>query len=438
MRTASLVASNTIAQMVAKIATMISTLLIVRLIANPDQGLGQIGYAEYAIIMAYAAYFYIICDFGLNAVVVKEITEDKDKSAHYLSNLLSLRVVGAIGLIMIGLVGLSFISSPSYTTVVKLGIVISLVTILSQGLITTANAFFQTHLQYWRSTIAIITGAAVSLAIAALVHYSAGSLLGYVVAAATGSVVMATISLAQVHLQQPLHPAFDIKLWRYLLITALPLGLAILFNLIYVKSGFFILSLVDKSQYGLLDAAYRLFDIAIVVPVFIVNALYPLLITKLQQDWSEFSRFWRKSLAGLLGVSLVVAAAVWLSAPLIIDLIFNNPDFDQSVTILRWLSLAIPLFFLTNLLLWTTITLGKRVSVVVFYLIGAIISLSLNLWLTPQYGYWAVIGVLIVTEIIVGTLMAGQLAIIWRSKKAGDTNSAEPADIHTIEGGTAS
>ena len=241
MKTIRLLATNTIAQMLGKVATVGSTVLIGRMISSPE-GLGKFGFDEYAIVVAYAAYFYIITDFGFNAIAAKDITEDESKSSSYISNLLTLRLVLALGLIMVGLAALSFI--PSYSTVVKFGIILMLTTIVSQAIFTNGNILFQARLRYFQSTIAVIAGSATSLAGAFIAYSLNGNLYGYLMAIILGSAVMATISLIQVGAAVPIRLKFDWVIWRHVALAALPLGITIVFNLLYIRSGFFILSIL--------------------------------------------------------------------------------------------------------------------------------------------------------------------------------------------------
>lgn len=413
MQTARLLASNTIAQSVSKVATVLTTLIIGRLIASPAQGLGKAGYDDFGIIMAYAAYFYIICDFGLNAVAIKELTAKPDQTAKYLNQLLGLRLALSAGLIILALAVMAFLD---YSTTIKLGILISLITITSQAIITNSNMLFQAKLQYWSATIAVVVGSAVSLSLAYLSFRLQLSVHSYVLAVTVGSLVMASLALWLVNLQQAVRPGFDLAFWRRNLLAALPLGAAIILNLIYIRAGFFILSLHDTSDYGLLSAAYRIFDVALVLPVFIINAIYPLLLQRLEQGWPDFKALWRKSLILMVGGGLAVSLGLWLTAPWVINLTVNNPAFQPSITILRHLSLIVPIFFFSNLLLWTTIALGHRKSVVMFYSLGALLSLTLNLWLVPQFSYNAIIGVTAGVELFITLLMAGQLWLIWHKQ----------------------
>ena len=414
MKTIRLLATNTIAQMLGKVATVGSTVLIGRMISSPD-GLGKSGFDEYAIIVAYAAYFYIITDFGFNAIAAKDITEDESKSSSYISNLLTLRLVLALALIMVGLAVLLFI--PSYPASVKFGIILMLVTIVSQAIFTNGNILFQARLRYFQSTIAVIAGSTTSLASAFIVYSISGNLYGYLLAIILGSVVMAIISLVQVGAAVPVRLKFDWPVWRHVALAALPLGATIVFNLLYIRSGFFILSIHDAGHYGIYTMAYRVFDAVLVLPVFMVNALYPIMIQRLQLGRAEFKRLFVRALLGMVGLAILVTVGVWVLAPVAIWLSTDNQLFNEAIQALRWLSLLVPLFFISNVLLWTLIALERRRLLIVFYGVGAIVSLGLNLWLIPQYGYVSAIAITGVVEGLITLLMGIQVWTLLHNDK---------------------
>ncbi len=426
MKTVRLLATNTLAQMIGKAATVGSTILIGRMISSPE-GLGKPGFDAYTIIVAYAAYFYIITDFGFNAIATKAITEEEQKSASYVSNLLGLRLVLSLGLIMVGLAVLSFI--PAYTTTIKLGIILMLVTIVSQAIFTNGNILFQARMRYVHSTIAVIVGSAVSLAAAFVVYSMSGNVYGYLGAIVLGSIVMAAVSLAQVRAMVPIKIKFDWDTWRYVSFAALPLGMTIVFNLLYIRSGFFILSIHDPDYYGIYTMAYRVFDAVLVLPVFVVNALYPIMVQRLQQGKPVFKRLFIRSLFGMATASLLVMIAMWLLAPVAIWLSTANHVFHEAISALRWLSILVPIFFISNIILWTLITLGRRKLLLVFYGIGAIVSLGLNIWLIPQYGYVAAIAATGIVESLVTLLMGMQVWLILREKDLPQPVGLPPAEV---------
>src|SRR5690606_7772884 len=124
-----------------------------------------------------------------------------------------------------------------------------------------------------------------------------------------------------------------------------------------------------------------------------------------------------RSLIGITGLSIVVAIGIWLLAPLMINVVSsNNPDFAPSVQVLQWLGVTIPLFFVTNILLWTIMTLGKQKALMFYYGIAAILNIGLNIWLIPQYGYLAAIVTTGISEVVALLFMGTHVWILLKSR----------------------
>jgi O-antigen/teichoic acid export membrane protein len=405
-------ATNTVVQMIGKVVTAGTTLLITRMIAD-GHSLGRLGFGEFSIITAYAAYFYILTDFGLNAVGTKHLTEHPEHESMYFSQILVLRLAGSIGLILLGLIFLVFLP---YAPVVKLGCILMLLTIFSQAIITHCNMLFQVRLRYDQSMIAVSVGSLVSLALVFLAYKAGASLLVYIAAMTVGSLLSATMAIFLASLMIPIRPSISVAVWRTALVAALPLGVTVALNLVYFKADAFILSFIRLAPvlhlnnadavavYGL---AYRIFEVALVFPIFLVNALYPLMVKTAKDDYGAFRRLVGKSLIGLAAISFMAMGLLFALSPWLIALASKgNAEFSGSITALRLLVLSLPLFFMSNVLLWTVMALGRQRVLVVFYAIGAIINVALNIWLIPVYGYVAAAIVTGLTEGVTTFLLA--------------------------------
>lgn len=415
--------------MIGKVVTAGSTLLITRLIAS-SEGLGRTGYNEFAIITAYAAYFYILADFGLNAVATKEITEDESRTPKYMANLLSMRLAMSLGLVMLGLAILAFLP---YSATIKLGSMLMLATIVSQAVFTNGNILFQSKLKYHESVLASIVGSMVSLGLVFIVYSLNLGLFGYIAALVAGTASMAIMSLILVGRYVGISLAFDGQLWRHVAVAALPLGITIILNLAYFKSDMFILSIVngdpslqqstsDLYDVGLYSMAYRIFEVFLVLPIYIVNALYPMLVRRASEGAAALRSMFTRALWGMIAVSIVVTAGVWVLAPLMIQLTSaNNPEFNASISALRWLGLTIPLFFVSNLLLWTIMALGRQKVLAFYYGVAAVVNISLNIWLIPQYGYLAAIFTTGITELLTMVMMSIEIWLLFSRKDSPPT-----------------
>lgn len=383
MNTPQKIAYNTAAQMLGKAATTITTLLITVLITRR---FGPSGYGDFTVMMAYAALFYIVSDFGLNAIVTRDLSANEKKTVYYFKNLLAMRLAMGLCLLVIGVVVLAFFP---YSSFVKAGILISLLTIFTQALYTSGNAIFQTKLRYDLSVLAAILGSLTILILAFWVVMRGAGLLPVVGSYVVGGVVMVAASLIFVRgLTGALGLRFDFELWRYLFMSALPLGLATIFTVVLQRADAIMLSLmVGNEAVGFYGASYKIFEFALVFPTFFVNAAYPIMVRHFKDGQERLLRTVKLSGLFLLGVSLLGLVIGWVLSPLMIGVV-AGPEFSESVLALRLLLLGLPAFYLSALFLWLLITLGKQRQVPVVYAVGAAVNLVLNLIFIPRYSFY--------------------------------------------------
>ena len=119
------IAKNTVYQLVGKAASMAITVAVVLIVTR---NYGREGFGWFSLMQAWPALFFVIVDFGINAIATKELTTDWEKASLYISNILSLRV--AFSLILIFILGISLIFFP-YSLWLKTGILLSLMLILT-------------------------------------------------------------------------------------------------------------------------------------------------------------------------------------------------------------------------------------------------------------------------------------------------------------------
>src|SRR3989344_5916433 len=175
------------------------------------------------------------------------------------------------------------------------------------------------------------------------------------------------------------------------------------FLFLFFRADSFILTLTrTTAEVGVYGLAYKVFEVALVLPTFFMNAVYPLLLK--QQNFQfpipnfQFKRTMRHSFWFLLGTSFVAVVVLWFAAPL---LTMIKSDFSASIPALRVLSLGLPFFFLTSLTMWTLIALKKQWALAGIYGLSMVINIALNLWLIPVYGYMAAAWITVLSEGVV-------------------------------------
>jgi O-antigen/teichoic acid export membrane protein len=177
-----------------------------------------------------------------------------------------------------------------------------------------------------------------------------------------------------------------------------PIGLMLIFNLVYFRADMILLSIFKTSHdVGIYGLSYKFFDFLIALPLFLSNAVYPLLL-KTRNNSQEFFNLTRKYFLVFLGTSLLVIIPFWFISPLFI---LVKSDFAASVIPFRILLFSLPFFFTTSFMQWILITLGKQKYLMIVYLLSTVLNIVLNIVFIPQYSYIACAIITLVSEALV-------------------------------------
>lgn len=401
------IAINTLAQILGKIFSG-GTMLIITMMTIRHFGVEDFG--KLTAILAYVAYFYLLADFGFNAIVVREAAKNKKRAPFYFSSLISLRVFVASLLILLALLALSILPSPYNQPLVRQGILLVAITIFVQAILTSTNAVFQFNLRYDQSAVAVGIGSLTALVLVFLFIKRGFPLLSLVLAFTIGGLVMAITALGLAKRQLPqLSFLIEPKIFKKLFLLTLPLGLTLIFNLVYFKIDKFLIPVFRSfRELGLYETAYKVFDISLVFPVFFMNAAYPVM-AKIHDKTRRHQAF-KKAFVVLLSTSFLGLAIGLPAAPLIIKVIAGQ-DLPLSILVLRILFCSLPIFFLSALLMWDLILRNQQRSLVLIYGTGLIVNLALNLIFIPKFGILAAAIITGITEAVVLVLLFGR----WRA-----------------------
>ncbi len=423
-----LVAKNTISQLVGKFISSGATLLASILLAR---AFGLDGYGDYTKITTYIALFFLLADFGLNAVYLERIhsVSNQEQKQALWRVLATMRLVSSFVLMFVALAILSFLPQgigQGYTASVRLGIIVFAPAILFQAVITNANALFQERLRYDLATAAVVVGSLVTLLLTWIVAVGVSSHLGPIMASVAllvGTATTAVVSLLLAKRFSGFSLSFDKTLLRSLVTSGIPLGVTLILNQVYFRADSFILTLTRTTQdVGLYGFAYKIFEVPLVVPTFFMNAIYPLMLKARaaknslgEQTGDEVGALVKKSFWALVSSSFVVSIGLWIAAPLLLRV---RPDFIGSVQALRILSLGIPFFFVSSLTMWTLIALGKSYLLPLVYGGAMVINIIANFMTIPRYGYVGAAWVTVLSEGLVLTATGLLVFQFWpRPKK---------------------
>lgn len=402
------VAQQTGWQLIGKVTTSFSTLLILSLITRTY---GESGTGVFTLSLTLLAFFALAVDFGLNAYVLTRFKEDSFREEW--RKLFGFRVLLIFIFTLVALIVVYFY--PQDSLLFKLITLFGLVSVIEAGVFVTANALFQYKLRYDLSTFSWVAGTLATLVSVYIIiaqklplHYL---IYGYIL----GWIVISVVSLILVKkLVGKISPIFDVGYIKAVLRNSWPLSITLIMNVIYFRVDAFILSFSRSfSDVGVYNLAFQIFQAALVVPTFIMNGLYPLLLKTLREDRKLFMKQVRNAAGIMLVISLLGTGLTWLLAPFIIT-IMTGSGFSGSVESLRILSLSFPAFFLSALLMWIYLSLRRYKVLTLVYFFGLLINSLLNYILIPRYSYIGASWVTVFSEYMILVLL---ITILYPSLK---------------------
>lgn len=415
------IASNTIYQLIGKVVSMSITILTTIIITR---FYGREGYGAFSLMQNWPALFFIIVDFGINAIATRELSKDFTKANKYIGNIFILRILFSLFFILA--LGVALIFFP-YSSDLIFGIRLGLILILTQSLFATTNIIFQVKLRYDYSVIGYVCGYFVILALVLIF-----SLLKLNIAWVNFSYVVGgfiTFVLNYTFLNKlGVHPDFKIDLdtIKFLLSASLPLGLMFIFSQLNFRSDSLLLSIMKlPKSYGLNNTEtvavyslpYKIFDVALVVPTFFMNSVYPVLVVHMQESKERLKNTFLRSLKFLALSALLCSFIGVVFSNLAITILGGN-EFNESVWVLQVLLGGLIFYYLTQPISWLIVTLGNQKYLPWVYAIGAFVDLSLNLIFIPKYSFYASTIITHISEFVILICLIYFALKSWKEKYA--------------------
>uniref|UniRef100_A0A831Z1Z2 Flippase n=1 Tax=candidate division WWE3 bacterium TaxID=2053526 RepID=A0A831Z1Z2_UNCKA len=397
------IAANTVYQLGGKGFSILANILILALVTR---SLGVAQFGEYILVTTVPTFLYLLGDFGLNAVFLREVARNNHHVDKF-GSLLSLRMLlAAISVLL----GLAYAFLYPHAPLVRLGIILALTTVFTQGVFVSLNALFQHNLRYDLSVLAGIFAHVVAAALVVWGFFNRAGFMFFVLTwvATYFSVTFLALILSRKIAERPRF-SWDPEWIRQIFRATLPIGLMLVFSQVSWMADVFLLRALDSAEaVGIYRLGYKVFENILPIPIFFVNALYPVMLQDHKQSlvalWGRLSRgIW------ILLVSALVLAALGLAAAPVLISILGGADFGDSILVLRVLVISLPVFFLTAPLQWFLITVGKERVLPLIYAAAAVLNVWVNFSFIPKYSYFASLFATIAAEILILSLLLFQV-----------------------------
>lgn len=392
---------QTVWQLVGKALTTVSTIVILGLITR---NYGESGTGLFTLVLTYLAFFYLFSDFSLNAYILNLLNEESRKNVF--RQLLGLRLLLAFVLALVALFLLPFLPFADNNFILL--VIVGSLSILGFALNVTSNAIFQKSLRYDLTVLPILVGVVINFIFLPYLIIQQVDLFWLMLVVSFGWIGNGLTALMILKgLGYRISPVFDLSFIKKTFLIVWPISLTLVLNVIYFRVDAFLLTFFHSySVVGVYNLAYQIFQSVIVIPTFILNGLYPLMLSEFKNSRADFYRTFKKSFLIMLGLGVLTSFITWIFSDLGIRILAGESGFLESPELLRILSLGFPAFFVSSLFVWTLVTVKKYKSILVIYLIGLLVNVSLNFLFIPQYSSVAAAWVTVLSEYLILMMQA--------------------------------
>lgn len=375
-------------QMGAKFITAFSTIILLSIITR---SFGEDGTGTYTLALTYLAFFYLAADLGLNGFYLSNYKDDPDLP----NKLFNFRLWWSVILLVVSaliLPSLPFSTTPFIFTVLLGGL-----SIVLNGIFNSTNLVFQHHLAYSKSSIAAALGSLASLLVAFALLQIQADVYFFALAPLFGWLVTTFICWILVkkfyrfRLMKP-DLLFPVETLR----VAWPVAATLVINTLYFRIDTFILSYTQSiATVGAYNLAYQIFQNILVIPAFIMNGYYPLMLRSMNEGSSFFKLHLKNAVLMMAGLGILGFIGIYLFSPWLIFLLTGG-GFQGSVITLNILAISLPAFFLSALLMWIMMAKKLYKPLLGVYVLAFFVNFLANWYLIPLYSFiaasWVTVG----------------------------------------------
>ncbi len=374
---------NTLYQLISRYSLSIFAFLVSIIIIR---SFGREVWGEYSIVLNYIALFYIFADFGTNVYFAKSFAEDQQNAYKYFSKIVGYKLV--LGSLLTVMSGLILVFLP-YSNEVKSAALWGLPIILAFSLINSTNLIFQSRLTYKNQLLinGVWAFSSFILTLIYVLNVEVPTISGLVQMYLVSAILALGVSISLVREYFKWNEMWDPQYFKVILGSSYIIGIAMLFNSLMFGVDKFLLSVLSTGvSVGIYSLSYKLFEVFLVFPTFLMNAFYPVLVNIRKDSDARFGEYLRKLFAYNLVLWFISVPILMLVVYWAIPALWGN---EMSPS---WLPFAILMvsslpFFATAPLNWVAVLENRSKLMLKVYFIGLVINLALNFYLIQQYDY---------------------------------------------------
>jgi len=375
------VAKNTGIVIVGNVIFRVIALFVIIYLARY---LGTADFGKYNFVFAYLAFFGVITDLGLRAILVREMSRNPSITPKLIGNAYIIKLLLTVFAVVLSIIVISFLSYPKDTTTY---VYIAAFTLLFISFSEFYSGIFQSNLRMVYNIIARLVYRILSAILIFWIIFSHGTLMQIIAVLVFSEGIKTLISYLFSRKFTRAKFEIDFGLWKYLFKEALPIALSGVLFIIYFRIDVIMLSMMQgDAAVGIYSAAYKLSEPLTLIPHAFMMSLFPLMSGYFETSRDKLIKSYKLSFKYLFMIALPIAIGTTLIADKLILIIYKSP-FANSTTVLQILIWALVFVSVNSVLLHLLISMGKQKLSTLSYALCAVANVTLNFILIPIMSY---------------------------------------------------
>ncbi len=359
--------------------------------------LGPEQYGEYATALAFFYIFSAIADLGIYQVLIRDLGKPNQNEPQIIGTAFTIRIIAVSAALAIGL--LVFWAIPKYTDIHSFGILAAIVYLpLSLGQI--FMAVFQKHLAVrYAALIELFSRGIQVVGVIWLASIAITTAKPFLLVLLSATIIQTVLLAIWARKLTPIRLGLGGA--KNMLQSALPVGIALIFTLIYFRLDTVLLSLFQESEaVGIYNLAYKVLEQFIFLPAMFLGVLTPILSRAFSEDREKFRHITRNAAKALLIAITPILIGGWFLREQVI-LLLGGSEYQAAADPLAPLLLAVALIFAGTLLGALVVICDRQKKALWVYAGAMVVSVCLNILFIPKYSYMGTAWTTVATEVLV-------------------------------------
>lgn len=375
---------------ISRIFTVFLLLYVARIL-----GPGEFGVFSFA--LSIVTIFVIFSDFGLTDITTREFARDRNSEQEY-SGIVSLKIIlSIIVFIFIAIISFFIVQDQKIQKI----ILILAAYMLMNNFLMLIYAFFRARQQMqYEALIRVVQAVFMAgLGFYFVSHFQSAEAFSYVLFGTT-FLVMIFVVLAFSIFIKPISIIFAPTVWKKFLLISWPLGLAMMFGVIYIRIDSVMMGFWGQIiEVGWYNAAHRTMGLAVIPMILISLSFYPALSRLFKESKEKLQRTWNILMEIMILLAIPITMGGIIFAPELMDFLYTK-QYEPAVLAFQILIVVAGLNFLYNPYGIALVISDQQKKHLYAIASAAFLNIFLNFMLIPRYSLYGAAVATLITYIL--------------------------------------